>query len=135
MQHLSGGCLCGGIRCSAGTEPAFTAVCHCRNCQKQMGTAASVIVGLPAGSFKLTGLPRTFHDTGDSGEVVHRRFCPECGSPFLTDAEAVASPTFREAGALDDAGWLGPAMEIWCDRAPPWLPHVDKARKFAKGPA
>jgi hypothetical protein len=40
MRNIVGGCLCGKVRYSATADPAIVAVCHCRNCQKQAGTAA-----------------------------------------------------------------------------------------------
>lgn len=134
MQHISGGCLCGAIRYVAETEPTFTAVCHCRNCQKQTGTSASLIVGLPAGSLKVSGALKTFRDSGGSGKNVDRRFCPECGSPILTDVEAMPSLTFLKAGTLDDTSWLKPAIEIYCDSAQRWVQHIDGAQRFPKGP-
>lgn len=135
MQRMSGGCLCGAIRYSAEAKPAFTAVCHCRNCQKQTGTAASVIVGLPAGSLSIVGPIKTFDDTGDSGKSVRRQFCPECGSPIITDVEAMPGLTFLKAGTLDDTSWLKPVMEIYCDSAQSWVPHVPDAQRLPKGPA
>jgi hypothetical protein len=134
MQLISGGCLCGAVRYSAETDPAFTAVCHCRNCQKQTGTASSVIVGLPAGSLAISGTLKTFRDTGDSGKAVYRRFCPACGSPVVTDVEVMPALTFLKAGTLDDAGWLAPVMEIYCDSAQPWVPHLPTAQQLPKGP-
>lgn len=135
MQHISGGCLCGAIRYSAETDPAFTAVCHCRNCQKQTGTGSSVIVGLPADSLSISGPIKTFRDIGDSGKAVYRRFCPSCGSPIVTDVEAMPTLTFLKAGTLDDPRWLKPAMEIYCDSAQPWVPHLADAQQLPKGPA
>jgi hypothetical protein len=135
MQRISGGCLCGAIRYSAETDPAFTAVCHCKNCQKQTGTASSVIVGLPAGSLSISGPIKTFRDTGDSGKAVYRRFCPACGSPIVTDVEVMPALTFLKAGTLDDTGWLKPAMEIYCDSAQPWVGHLADAQQLPKGPA
>lgn len=135
MQHISGGCLCGAIRYSSETDPAFTAVCHCRNCQKQTGTGSSVIVGLPADSLSISGPIKTFRDIGDSGKAVYRRFCPSCGSPIVTDVEAMPTLTFLKAGTLDDPRWLKPAMEIYCDSAQPWVPHLADAQQLRKGPA
>jgi hypothetical protein len=42
VRKMSGGCLCGQVRYSASADPAMVAVCHCRNCQKQAGTAAGL---------------------------------------------------------------------------------------------
>jgi len=47
-MKIEGGCLCGKVRYSADTEPAFVGVCHCTNCQKATGTAFNVVVALPA---------------------------------------------------------------------------------------
>ena len=135
MRHLSGGCLCGAVSYSAHAEPALVAVCHCKNCQRQTGTAASVIVGLPAASLEVRGALKTFRDTGDSGKDVYRRFCPECGSPILTEVEVMPGLAFLKAGTLNEMSWLEPTMEIYCDSAQAWVPHMPGAQKFAKGPA
>src|SRR5437868_9864366 len=81
MAGFSGGCLCGKVRYSSNADPVMTAVCHCRNCQKQAGTAFSIIVGIPRANLSVTGALKDFVDKGDSGLPVHRNFCPDCGSP------------------------------------------------------
>ena len=37
----TGGCLCGQVRYETKAEPMMTGVCHCKNCQKQAGSAFS----------------------------------------------------------------------------------------------
>ena len=55
-MKINGGCLCGQVRFKADAEPLFQAVCHCKNCQKQGGTAFSVVVGVPTAALsRLTG--------------------------------------------------------------------------------
>jgi hypothetical protein len=134
MRHLSGGCLCGKVRYSADADPAFTAICHCKNCQKQSGTSFSVIVGIPAEALSTTGTLKTFNDTGDSGKPVYRRFCPDCASPVVTDVEAMPGLTFIKAGTLDDTSWLKPTMEIYCSSAQAWMPRASNTQQFAKAP-
>jgi hypothetical protein len=134
MRHLSGGCLCGKVRYSADADPVVTAVCHCQNRQKQAGTSFAVVVGIPAAALATTGALKTFNDTGDSGKQVYRRFCPECGSPVVTDVEAMPGLTFIKAGTLDDTSWLKPTMELYCSSAQPWMPRASDTEKFAKGP-
>jgi hypothetical protein len=47
MPQITGGCLCGQLRYAANTEPVFSAVCHCKTCQKQSGTAFNIVIALP----------------------------------------------------------------------------------------
>jgi hypothetical protein len=72
MREMTGGCLCGQVRYSANADPAFVGVCHCEHCQKQTGTAFSVLVGIPKSAISTHGQLKTFHDKGDSGQTVER---------------------------------------------------------------
>jgi hypothetical protein len=49
MAKMVGGCLCGSIRYCSDAEPALTCICHCTHCQKQTGTAFSILVAVPKG--------------------------------------------------------------------------------------
>src|SRR4051794_24751650 len=98
MGMIAGGCLCGNIRYSSNAEPVMTAICHCKNCQKQAGTAFSVVMAVPKGTLSIKGQLKTYNETGSSGKLVHRNFCPECGSPITTDVEALPDLVFIKAG-------------------------------------
>ena len=135
MREMTGGCLCGQVRYSANVEPAIVAVCHCKNCQKQTGTAFSVLVGVPKTALSVQGNVKTFHDTGDSGQPVDRNFCPECGSPIISDVAVMPDLRFIKAGTLDDTSWLDPKMHVYCDSAEPWTPIPEGSQKFGKMPA
>ena len=134
MRDIVGGCLCGKVRYSATAEPVIVAVCHCRNCQKQGGTAFSVVVAIPRGAMKVEGAVKTYHDIGGSGQPVQRNFCPECGSPITTDTSTSPELTFIKAGTLDDTSWLDPKVHVYCDSAQSWTSIPDSSRKFAKMP-
>jgi hypothetical protein len=135
MAELTGGCLCGHVRYSANTDPIFVGVCHCTHCQRQTGTAFSVLVGVPKPAMSIQGQFKTFHDTGDSGQSVQRNFCPECGSPIFTDAAVMPGVAFIKAGTLDDTSWLDPKMHMYCDTAERWTSTPEGSQKFAKTPA
>ena len=114
MSKIRGGCLCGSIRYESNSEPAITAICHCKHCQKQAGTAFSIVVGVPRDSFSITaGNLKTYEDSSESGEYLHRKFCPDCGSPILSDAGIMPDLLFIKAGTLDDASWLKPEIQVW----------------------
>jgi len=123
----SGGCLCGAVRYTAAWPPLALATCNCRNCQKQAGSALSVVAVLPRDGLTVTGELRTFDDQGSSGQTVHRRFCPNCGSPVVTDtprAEAQGVIVIK-AGTLDDVSDLRPTTHYWCASAQPWMVFPD----------
>ncbi len=134
MRNIVGGCLCGKVRYSAATDPAVVAVCHCKNCQKESGTAFSVVVGVPRAAMKIQGLLKTYHDVGGSGQPVQRNFCPECGSPIKTDTNSAPELSFLKAGTLDDTSWLDPKVHVYCDSAQTWTSIPESSQKFAKMP-
>ena len=132
---LTGGCLCGAVRYTLTADPLFVGICHCTNCQKQSGAAFSVNVGLKAEAMALTGELKTFVDHGDSGRKVLRRFCPECGSPVLTEAEAYPGIRIIKAGTLDDPGQVRPGRQIFCASKHPWMPILDGMPAFDRAPS
>lgn len=134
-MKIEGGCLCGKVRYSADAEPTFVGVCHCKNCQKGTGTAFAVVVALPTPALNVQGSLQTFTGRGDSGKATYRRFCPECGSTLIDEAEVMPNVTMIMAGTLDDASWVKPGMEIFCDSAQPWVQLGGERPRFPKMPA
>ena len=133
MPEIAGGCLCGKVRYAANTDPVFVGVCHCKDCQKFTGSAFSVVVGLPAPALTVEGKVTTFHKPGDSGKATERTFCPECGSPVTDVAAVMPGVIMIGAGTLDDAAWVKPAMQIYCDSAQPWV-QLGDMQSFPKMP-
>jgi hypothetical protein len=133
-MKIEGGCLCGKVRYSAEAEPAFVGVCHCKNCQKGIGAAFAAVVALPKPTLNVEGELKTYSDRGDSGKTLYRRFCPECGASVLDEAEVMPGVVMIMTGTLDDASWVKPAMEIFCDSAQPWVDLGGERQRFPKMP-
>src|SRR4029077_10736103 len=74
-------------------------------------------------------------DTGDSGQPVDRNFCPECGSPIISDVAVMPELRLIKAGTLDDTSWLDPKMQVYCDSAEHWASISESSQKFGKMPA
>ncbi len=134
MAHIEGGCLCGRVRYGADTDPAFVGVCHCNDCQRFTGSAFATVVAVPAAALKITGSLKTFTKPGDSGKPIHRRFCPECGSGIMDEADALPGVAMLNAGTLDDRSWVKPLSEIYCDSAQSWVHLGGDRQRFAKMP-
>jgi hypothetical protein len=125
-NKINGGCLCGAVRYSATGDPAITSICHCRDCQKQSGSAFVEVVAVPNDAFYIEGERTIFGNTADSGRKLTRQFCPKCGSVVFLEAEAFAGMTLIMAGTLDDTKWIKPTMALFCDSAQPWALPVSK---------
>lgn len=122
-SEREGGCLCGAVRYRASWPPLLTAVCHCKNCQKQSGSALSMVAVLPRDGLKVTGELTIYQDKGSSGQAVWRKFCGKCGSPVVTDTPAAEANDiiFIKAGTLDEAQDLAPTLHYWADSAQHWF--------------
>ena len=135
MMSFTGGCRCGQIRYAVSAEPLFAAHCHCRDCQYASGTGFSSVLAVPTASFRLTaGEPRAFDVAAESGNIVSRKFCPNCGSPLFSELKAAPGVWIVKAGSLDDPGIMKPSMHIWCDSAQTWMPSNDGLPHFPKNP-
>jgi hypothetical protein len=121
MTSITGGCLCGAIRYTSSAEPVMQAVCHCRNCQKQAGSAFSIIVGVPEAALSVEGKTTDYHDSGDSGGAVLRQFCGTCGSPLFSRVAAAPGLVFVKAGTLDDVEGFAPQVQVWAKSRQPWV--------------
>ena len=75
-----GGCQCGAIRYRANSLRDNAHVCHCRMCQKAVGSFFAALVGVPLADFSWTrGEPAVFV----SSEHVERGYCDACGTPLF----------------------------------------------------
>lgn len=138
MQKISGACLCGAVRYSSNVdEPIMTAICHCENCQRQTGTAFSIIIGVPEDSisFESDDTLKEYLDHGKSGKAVRRKFCGSCGSPILSLVENAPGLGIIKAGTLDDKSWLKPTTEFWCSTGQPWLDISGERIKHDENPS
>ena len=89
---------------------------------------------LPKPALSVQGTTKTFTGRGDTGKETYRRFCPECGTGLIDEAEIMPEITMVLAGTLDDATWVKPAMEIYTDSAQPWVQLGGERQRFPKMP-
>jgi hypothetical protein len=127
MAVMTGGCLCGAVRYESTGEPVFSLLCHCRDCQRQSGSAYNAALRVPAAGFRVTqGAPKLYVKTADSGNTVSRAFCPECGSPLFLRVSARPDLVGIRVGTLDDPSAFRPEADIFVRSAQPW-DHMDPA--------
>ncbi|MCI4680370.1 GFA family protein [Rhodoblastus acidophilus] len=134
MSEHKGSCLCGKTTFTLTDDAPTVALCHCTHCQKSSGSAFSVNVLSPRARFSVSGPLKKFDDVGESGKPLRRWFCSECGSPIWTEAEAMPDVAIVKAGGFDDAGWIKPTLEIFCDSKQQWTPLPEGLARFARMP-
>lgn len=131
----TGQCLCGAITYEIDNPPAQTGICHCKNCQRQAGSAYSTLAVVPATEFRFTkGEPKLYMD-GDteSGNAVERHFCGNCGSPIYSALDAMPGIKILKTGTLDDTSAFKPQFQAWCDSKQDWVQLEDGVPTMAKG--
>ena len=112
---IEGGCLCGAVRYKISAEPIVMRACWCRLCQ---------FIAAGNDAIAITGELRDYVSTADSGNHMHRRFCPACGTHMFSAAEERAHLIIVRAGTLDDPGIVAMDAVIWTAQAPSWA-HID----------
>jgi len=121
MTSISGGCACGAVRYASSGEAIFALNCHCRDCQRESGSAFIPVLGVAKSTFTvIQGTPRSFTVTADSGYPTTRLFCGDCGSPLYGMPSSAPDLVTIRVGSLDDPSVFRPSQNIYTARAQPW---------------
>ena len=120
---MTGQCLCGAIKYEIANAPAMMGVCHCKNCQRQAGSAFSTLAGVPKAELTFTeGEPALYRDSDtESGNEVERYFCGTCGSPIYSALGSQPDTIFLKTGTMDDTSGFTPMFNVWCDTKQNWV--------------
>jgi hypothetical protein len=123
-----GGCLCGAVRFKTDGEPVNVRICHCRTCQKAMGSPF-----YPRALFE----PRALTIEGEtafypSSVSLERVFCKACGTRLFSrrtngTAVGVALATF------DDRNAFQPSEHIWVSEKIDWVRIDDGLPQYQYG--
>jgi hypothetical protein len=120
-QTVTGGCLCGAVRYEVAGEIGSAGYCHCEDCRRVSGSAFGVSVRVASADFRIVaGSPKGFTKPGDSGRLVTRFFCPDCGSPLYTQPPLHPDVVFIKAGSLDDPTVVHPNRQAWTRSRVSW---------------
>jgi hypothetical protein len=126
---LTGGCQCGAVRYAL-RSPQWSAICHCRMCQKASGQPFMAFIGGDADKIRWTrGKAKTFR----SSEMAERGFCADCGTPLTyahhnslsvtlmsLDNPAGFPPTAQN-GIESKAAWVDDLHRLPAERADDWI--------------
>lgn len=131
---VTGGCLCGAIRYRITAAPLASRTCWCRLCQHIGAGSGTVNVAFPRSAVTVEGELHDYVSIADSGNTMHRRFCPTCGVHLFSEAESRPERIIVRAGTLDDPELAPPTITIWCDSAPSWASIDESLPRFEGQP-
>jgi hypothetical protein len=119
---LEGGCSCGAVRYRLASAPMFVHCCHCRDCQRQTGSAFVINALIETDRIRLlSGNPAPVGVPTDSGRPhdIHR--CPACQTAMWSDYGGRPALRFVRTGTLDDPAALSPDVHIFTRSKLPWV--------------
>lgn len=133
-MRVHGRCHCGKVAYEAEVDPQRVTACHCTDCQKLSGAPFRVSVPAESEDFKLlSGSPKVYVKTADSGNKRVQAFCGDCGAPiYSSSTDAKPAAYSLRVGGLDERDALPPQKQIWRTSAMDWaddladLPSVDR---------
>ena len=120
---LEGGCGCGALTYRMTSEPMFVHCCHCRECQKQTGSAYVLNAFIEADQIEYEGhtTEHLLPTPSGKGQIITR--CRECGvavfSNYLIRGGALR---WVRVGTLNDPSQCPPQAQIFVKSKQPWVP-------------
>jgi hypothetical protein len=85
---ITGGCGCGAVRYTIEAERITARHCWCRDCQYIGAGSGTVNVFFPSEAVNVNGALSDYTSRAASGNLMHRQFCPTCGTPMFTQSQA-----------------------------------------------
>jgi hypothetical protein len=121
-DRLSGGCACGAVRYRLRSRPMFVHCCHCRDCQRQTGSAFVLNALIETDRISLeAGEPAPSAVPTDSGRPHDIYRCPTCQTALWSDYGRRPGLRFVRVGTLDEPSDLPPDVHIFTRSKLPWV--------------
>lgn len=133
-MKIDGGCHCGRITYEAEIDPETVGICHCTDCQALSASAFRTVVPAQDDAFTLlSGEPKIYVKTGESGAKRAQAFCPECGSAIYATSVGDGPKVYNiRLGTARQRDRLPPKRQIWARSAQTWLSGIDSLPKIEK---
>lgn len=120
--NLSGGCACGALRYRLLSPPMFVNCCHCRDCQRQTGSAFVLNALIEADRVALlSGETEGIAVPTDSGRPHTIYRCRACRTAIWSVYGGVDKLNFVRVGTLDNPAALPPDVHIYVRSKLPWI--------------
>ncbi len=121
-NSLAGGCACGALRYRLASQPMFVHCCHCKDCQRQTGSAFVLNALIETARVeRLAGETRGLPVPTDSGRPHEIHRCPICQTAVWSHYGGRPALSFVRVGTLDEPSALPPDVHIYVRSKLPWI--------------
>src|ERR1700712_5459104 len=117
---MEGGCACATVRYRLASAPLFVHCCHCRDCQRQVGSAFVLNALIETDRVVSSGRTKLFDMPTDSGRPHRVARCPDCGTAVWSHYGGLQTLTFVRVGTLDEPSAVPPDVHIYTRSKLPW---------------
>jgi hypothetical protein len=114
-------CSCGAVALSLPGPTNLVAACHCLACQRRTGAPFGVGAFYPANAVTISGTPKEYVRTGESGGKVRAYFCPDCGSTVFWKPDKFPGIIGVAVGAIADPDFPAPNKSIFEQSKHAWV--------------
>ncbi|WP_114390346.1 GFA family protein [Notoacmeibacter marinus] len=122
---ITGGCQCGAVRYRVNGKVGETAICHCRMCQKAVGSVIWPFFTVQRDDLEWSRVePKRWR----SSNSAQRGFCPDCGTPLIFEPDGKETIDLS-IGSLDDPAILAPTHHVWSQNMVRWFDELPKLRR------
>jgi hypothetical protein len=135
-MKIDGRCHCGYISYEAEIDPEKVVICHCTDCQTLSGSAFRTVALTRENAFRLlSGVPKIYVKTGESGTKRVQSFCPECGTPIYSSTIGDGPKVYGvRVGTSRQRDQLVPKTQLWCRSSQRWLADLGSAQQIETQP-
>ena len=125
-MKIDGGCHCGFITYEGEADPETVGICHCTDCQTFSGGAFRTGIPVAEENFRLlTGTPKIYVKTAESGNKRAQAFCPECGTHIYSTSVGDGPKIFRvRVPTTRQRDQLAPKRQGWTRSRQPWVLEI-----------
>ncbi|HEV2560906.1 MAG TPA: GFA family protein [Rhizomicrobium sp.] len=120
-MSLAGSCSCGAVKYRLESAPMFVHCCHCKDCQRQTGSAFVLNALIEADRVVVSGETVGVSMPTESGRahIIYR--CPKCQTALWSNYGGREEIRFVRVGTLDEPAALPPDVHIYTRSKLPWV--------------
>lgn len=132
IENYTGACGCGQLTYQLKSAPMFVHCCHCKECQKQTGSAYVLNAIIEADQVSWSGetTDHTLATPSGKGQTITR--CASCGTAvFSSYMVRLGKLKYIRVGTLDNPELCPPNVQIFTSSKQAWVPLNPDIPSFA----